>query len=542
MYRDWDDPASRQVPLGRIRDFVLGGRLALFFCLRSGFFGRGHTCAASGCRRWWACRPMRRDSFRLTLFACFAQRNYSACFKSSKRCLKTVEVHNNGLRVDQEYLKVKTWALVPLRKVRRQNIRLDNYNIHNLIIGCLNADRLSAHENMPTDELAALVLNQKAGRPGGPSNRRVQAPCWHTDGVAISAVYDHVDNHDGPRGKFHQCEATDGVTDPADAATVDGAGAGEAGADGTEAPAGSTESEQTEKKKTNKRETQKERRRRLLTNPFHLEGVGDRIIVAVDPGRVNIWYAYRPLDDQVFILTRKEYHHLAHVNSRKEKMRILGLHLQGNNLQLASNGSLKGVDVDALTQAVGLRTRFFHQTWETYFTNKKQANLSFDAHCMKTKVLQEFAGKFKEGLDPDQQKRIVVGYGNGTFPSHGPRGEIAVPTTKAFLTICHMYPTIDPNEWGTTVTCNDCHQRLLPVRTDLLYTDRNGSERYKVNRGLKRCQSDECKSGSPFKCRDLNGAKNIAEVTQAILDAVAERRAYRHPEHLTRRYHENLGA
>ena len=80
------------------------------------------------------------------------------------------------------------------------------------------------------------------------------------------------------------------------------------------------------------------------------------------------------------------------------------------------------------------------------------------------------------------------------------------------------------------------------ARTDLLYTDRRGSERYKVNRGLKRCQSDECKSRSPFKCRDLNGAKNIAEVTQAILDAVAEGRAYRHPEHLTRRYRENLGA
>jgi hypothetical protein len=166
--------------------------------------------------------------------------------------------------------------------------------------------------------------------------------------------------------------------------------------------------------------------------------------------------------------------------------------------------------------------------------NSSQAKLAFKVHCGKIRTLQKAFNEFGEGLADEEKKRIVVGYGDGKFPSHGPRGELAVPVKRTRRVCGHTWPTVDANEAFSTVTCNDCEGRLLSVRTDIPYYDRLGRIRYKENRGCKHCKSDTCKSRFPFKGRDKTGALNIGRITDCMLQGQHRPRCY------TRAYHDQI--
>ena len=79
------------------------------------------------------------------------------------------------------------------------------------------------------------------------------------------------------------------------------------------------------------------------------------------------------------------------------------------------------------------------------------------------RTLQAKFNEFGKGLTREEKARIVVGYGDGMFPSHG-----------------YTWKTLNTPEPSSTVTCNDCKERLV---------------------GCKRCTSVHCRSNVPFKGR-----------------------------------------
>ena len=259
----------------------------------------------------------------------------------------------------------------------------------------------------------------------------------------------------------------------------------------------------------------------------------DAIVIGLDPGRVNIFYAVRIKDGRIFKLTRSEYYHLSGINHRKFAMAKLGQGLEDYHRQLSREGSLKTADRAQLIRGLQLRVQYYEQAWAVYGADLTRAKLAFNVHCGKMRTLQQKFNDFGTGLTREEKKRIVVGYGDGKFPSHGPRGERAVPVTRTRRICGRTWHTVDANESYSTVTCNDCEGRLLSVRTDIPYYDRSGRIRFKENRGCKHCKSDTCRSEFPFKGRDHNAALNIGRITICMLRGDPRPRCY------TKAYHDN---
>jgi len=259
------------------------------------------------------------------------------------------------------------------------------------------------------------------------------------------------------------------------------------------------------------------------------------IVVGVDPGRSNIIYAVRWRDgvyDREIKLTRSEYYHLSGVNERKFVMASLGRGLEGYHRMLTQQGSLKCASYLDLVPALVLRAANFWAAWEVYVDNPKRAKLGFKVHCGKLRTLQQKMNEFGRGLTREEKERLVVGYGNGGFPSHGPRGERAVPVRRP-RRICGgtWRHTLDVNENYSTATCFDCERPLVDVRTNIPFRTRQGHLRFKDNRGCKRCTSDTCRSAFPFKGRDFNAALNIVRITDCMLQGVPRPRCYTRAHH-----------
>ena len=261
----------------------------------------------------------------------------------------------------------------------------------------------------------------------------------------------------------------------------------------------------------------------------------DAIVIGLDPGRANIFYAVRMTDGRVFKLTRSEYYHLSGVNHRKFAMAKLGEPLERYHLELSREGSLKFGRFDQLLPGLELRNRHYGRAWALYGENPKRAKLAFNVHCGKIRTLQQKFNEFGQGLTRAERKRIVVGYGNGRFGTHGPCGERAVPVTRTRRICGRTWKhTVDAPEALSTATCYDCEGRLVSVRTDISFRDRSGRLRYKENRGCKRCTSATCKSEVPFKGRDHNAALNIGRITICMLQGAPRPRCY------TRAYHDEI--
>ncbi len=64
------------------------------------------------------------------------------------------------------------------------------------------------------------------------------------------------------------------------------------------------------------------------------------------------------------------------------------------------------------------------------------------------RTLQAKFNEFGKGLTREEKARIVVGYGDGMFPSHGPRGERAVPVTRSRRICGYTWKTLNTPSRG----------------------------------------------------------------------------------------------
>ena len=88
-------------------------------------------------------------------------------------------------------------------------------------------------------------------------------------------------------------------------------------------------------------------------------------------------------------------------------------------LSRIGEGSLKFGTFEDLIPGLVLRVRGYQRAWELYGGNEKRAKLAFKVHGGKMRTLQAKFNEFGKGLTREEKARIVVGYGDGMFPSHG---------------------------------------------------------------------------------------------------------------------------
>ena len=410
-------------------------------------------------------------------------------------------------------------------------MRLDNHTLGLVFQGLGITARLTALEEqrrglgaLPEGELSAqqvaeLVFDQRDGLGSGPSKQRQHAPFIATDGVGISCLYRRA-GAEGARGRFHQPRVEEDDARPRDLGLM---GPGIYSSTTTTPTATNFYKRQklNDGKPKKRSKDDKVSPLNLLSESITttLPGQEERWVIGLDPGRANIWFAYRKRDGAIFTLTRKEYYHLSGIQRRKRGMATINKLLEQANL-LRTAASLKcGAYEEQMADAIGIHARCFAVCWRMYFVSHKQARLALHVHMGKRSALQTKANEFGNGLTPEQKANIVVGYGDGSFKSHGRVGELAVPVSKASMVVRNTWNTILVPEGHTTVTCHDCHRRLVSVWTDLWYQNRWGTICFKVNRGLKRCLVCH---GSRHRPRSSPGAPaHSAHSAPSVLDCRA---------------------
>ncbi len=480
------------------------------------------------------------------------QQNLQAVFLSSRSALRTVNEYNRNLPREERHLLLRTWTLAPTSEVRRHHVELDNQAL-GVFIAHFGLGGVDGNDDEEGNAAVVARVFDQRGRGTGPSNRRTPTPHIATDGFSLSVLYE--DRDDGV-GEEEDVNAVNGE----DEVEGDGLGGGEVEVDASCCPvvgdcnsapeptdvsaefiqgtcADRTKAQRAGGKRKRKRGRYHGKKKKKKKKPSRVSVTrdmfpADPIVIGLDPGRTNMFYAVRMTDKKAFKLTRREYYHLSGVNDRVFQMAKLKEGLEAYHGQLSREGSLKFGTFEDLIPGLVLRVRGYQRAWELYGDNEKRAKLAFKVHGGKMRTLQAKFNEFGKGLTREEKARIVVGYGDARFPSHGPRGERAVPVSRSRRICGYTWKTLNTPESCSTVTCNDCKEPLVGVKTDIPFYTRSGEIRLKDNRGCKRCTSVHCRSNVPFKGRDKNAALNIGEITQHMLDGRPR------PECFTRAYHD----
>ena len=428
--------------------------------------------------------------------------NMSACLAASFRYLSYVENKNKNIE-DGQPGHTKLWTPAPLCAIKRHYMTIDSTILFTLFQKIGNvSDGLEFKDfwDIAPDHFASTFdqkRTNKGRRAHGPSNQIKQTCTAQTDGVAISVKYDPVGtprvkggNRVKKKRKYDEDTATSEL----------------AKSNGTV----------VEKKNKNTGKSAKEirsdERRKDLTYGGPVPE--DAVKIACDPGRSNIMYLIRDVDNKRFQLTRGRYYHESGIHSLNESWKEWSVPLQAHNLALADH-SPKTASVDRYNEFLSVEAAGRDAVWEVNYARRASRG-RFGTHCGKKKVLQGFLASLGKGLGSaeERKRKVIVGFGQAKFASTG-RGEMAVPTTQAFKECARMWHTRLVDENYSTCVCHDCDGRTRDVRTERYINDELVVG---FNRAVRRCTS-ECKAtGRSLKHRDLNAALNILRCLNAELE------------------------
>ncbi len=215
-------------------------------------------------------------------------------------------------------------------------------------------------------------------------------------------------------------------------------------------------------------------------------------VVAVDPGRVNIFYGVERLENgsvKEYVLTRRQYYHDTGISKANEKSKQWNLKIK-DDLEKLSKVSTKGVSVTSHQQYMKTYQTIKDSLWLEYL-KAKWARQRFQVYSGKKKLYSTFFNKIKYF---NKEYKVKIAYGSAKFDSTGP-GELAVPTTSIFKECSTRFETFLVDEYLTTKI--DCE-------TDTVL------EKVKV-KGANNCLRGLlwCSNNSKFISRDKNAALNI---------------------------------
>ena len=222
-------------------------------------------------------------------------------------------------------------------------------------------------------------------------------------------------------------------------------------------------------------------------------------VVAIDPGRVSIYYAVEKLADdrgfRTFELSRKRFYAQSGIDSAEawtNRWRA------GDEIRDAtaarSRVSSKGA---SFRSHLNFRQVYF-ATWDAEWTEAlkpRWARQRLRLYGGKKRVFAQF---WNEVRAADPKRSVTVAYGAGGFASGG-RGEKSVPNKRALAESRSRHRTAMIDEFRTSKICHFDDSILQCVGVE--------GRRYSL-RGLLWCRSTTGKGGK-FVSRDFNGAVNI---------------------------------
>lgn len=243
-------------------------------------------------------------------------------------------------------------------------------------------------------------------------------------------------------------------------------------------------------------------------------------VLGLDPGRTNIYYIVEVLPDgklKVYCLTRKHYHTVSGISDAIRQSHSWLKNIR-SVLERLSTVTTKGQDVDCLLDYLEVLFELQDQLWGEFF-RPRWANQRLRSYGGKKRAFDAFWTSVKSSED---KRPIIVAYGAAKFAPTG-RGEIAVPTTRAYKECARRFETRPTDEYLTSK--KDCETGQVlnlvkkrirgPSRTHMLTPEQERAakkyrlrlERSSILRGLLWCGST--KQEGRFVNRDKNAALNI---------------------------------
>lgn len=220
-------------------------------------------------------------------------------------------------------------------------------------------------------------------------------------------------------------------------------------------------------------------------------------VVAVDPGRVNIFYGVEQLEKNKIkehVLTRKQYYNDSGINIANHKIKQWTKTIK-DSLIILSKVTTKGMSVKKHHIYIETYLNVKDSLWEEYM-KPRWSRQRFRLHCGKKRVFARFFNSIDRF---DTTREVKLAYGSAKFNPSG-KGELSVPTTRVFKECVYHFSSKNiklVDEFLTTKI--HCETNTVLEKVNL-----KGAK--DSLRGLLWCNSPTV---SKFVSRDRNAALNI---------------------------------
>ena len=226
----------------------------------------------------------------------------------------------------------------------------------------------------------------------------------------------------------------------------------------------------------------------------------DRVI-GNDPGRTNIFYMAEELEDgtvRKYRLTRSHYYQQSGATLAIQRSNRWNLEVKEELQKLASN-SPKVTKLSDYLKYLDIVMETKEALWNEYL-KPRWSKQRLRVYGGKQRVFANFLNHIEDD-GKAQGKRTVIAFGSAKFAPGG-KGEISVPTSRAFKECSNRFQTISVDEFRTSRVCYEDETILLEGVGE--WKD------YQVKkvRGLLWCKTTN-EYGGKLINRDLNAALNI---------------------------------
>jgi hypothetical protein len=281
--------------------------------------------------------------------------------------------------------------------------------------------------------------------------------------------------------------------------------------------------------------------------------LANAIKVGIDEGRAKLFTAAIKKNDMLlhdgfvtYTLTRNKYNAVTKLKIRRKlekKRRDAAVGLEAAQAAL-SLGSLHSCDPESWSRYLAAE-----RTHETIFradyfgADKGRELLKMIAFRKKKACLDRAIGELIDLATKGEPKDrpLVFGIGDAAFPPNGPRGEIAVPTSKLAAAYKRAFArerkkgrrvvSFPISEMYTTKACCKCGAETVPPAVTRRWKTYKGEQKT-VNgqSGRLRCCTT-CTPIGKLRDRDVQAARNMFLATEALIRGEAR------PAHLCRAAH-----
>ena len=236
-------------------------------------------------------------------------------------------------------------------------------------------------------------------------------------------------------------------------------------------------------------------------------------VIAIDPGRVIIYYAVEKMKDgrfKSYTLTRRQYYALSGVfNARKQTERWQEeIH---EALVMFASVSIKGVSVEQHQAFLNAYDNAGPALWAEY-TKSRWARQRLRLYGGKKRAFATFFESIKDADDqPELRRPVVVAYGSANVGTGG-KGELSAPSTRALKECQSRFDCRKVDEFRSSKVHWSSGEILKLISVvEQKNNKREGGvlQRSKTLRGLLWYDSTIDRRQSKFVGRDFNAAINI---------------------------------